>query len=230
MGSELSGLRGLRLLLRRHSMRIWAVVIAFALWFQVHGSGVGSVGIDAPLQVRGLDKALVVVNDLPETVRVTISGLQARINRLSDGDVRITIDASDIDKPGVIDRAISVQDVRLPAGMNIVKIQPDRVQLQVDRVVSRRLPVRAAIDIPEQWRVDRLTVEPAQVQVAGPEVWLDALSGLDTETLRPPLREGGFTMEARVVSPTGRAVRMVDAERKVKVSGVLSRVAAPPQD
>ncbi len=214
---------GLRLVLRRHSLRIWSVAIAFALWFQVHGSGMGSLGLDVPLQVQGLDKSLMIVNDLPETVRVTVAGLQARINHLTREDVRITIDAADITKPGVIDRAISIQDVHLPAGMNIEKIQPDRLQLQVDRVVSRLLPVRAVIDVPEQWRVAQLTVEPFQVRVTGPEVWLDALSGLESESLRPTLKEGPFEMEARVVSPTGRAVRMVDEGIKVRVKGVLVR-------
>jgi len=220
-------MRDLQRLLRRHSISLWAVVIAFVLWFQVHGSGVGAFAIDAPLQVRGLSKQLMIINDLPETVRITVKGLQARINHLSRDDVRIIIDASDVNKPGVMDRAINIQDVHLPAGMNIEKIRPDRLQLQIDRVVSRLLPVNAVLDIPEQWQVKQLTVEPLQVKVTGPEVWMDALSRLDTEGLRPPLKAGAFTMEARVVSPTGRAIRMVDEAVRVTVKGVLVQMAPP---
>ncbi|MDX8409007.1 MAG: hypothetical protein R8J84_03020 [Mariprofundales bacterium] len=219
-------MRNIRRLLRRHSIRLWAVVIAFALWFQVHGSGVGALGMDVALQVRGLPASMMVVNDLPDTVRVTIAGLQARLNHLGADDVHITLDASDITKPGVIDRAISIQDIHLPAGMNIEKIQPDRLQLQVDRVRMRLVPVRAVVDIPEQWRVSKLEITPFQVKVTGPEVWLDALAGVETETLRPPLKEGAFELETRVVSPTGKAIRMVDAEAGVKVRGVLQRVDA----
>lgn len=213
--------RHLHLLLRRHSMILWSIVIAFVLWFQVHGSGVGAFGIDVPLQVRGLSKQLMIINDLPESVRITVSGLQTRINHLGRDDVRIIINVSDISNPGVVDRAISIQDVHLPAGMNIEKIQPDRLQLQIDRVVSRLLPVKAIIDLPEQWQVSHLTVEPGQVKATGPEVWMDALSGLNTEGLRPPLKAGAFAMEARVVSPTGKAIRMVDKAVRVKVKGVL---------
>ncbi|MDX8413520.1 MAG: hypothetical protein R8J85_05475 [Mariprofundales bacterium] len=222
----MKAVRAMQLLLRRHSIILWAIVIAFVLWFQVHGSGIGAFAIDAPLQVRGLSKQLMIINDLPETVRITVKGLQARINHLSRDDVRIIIDASDVSKPGVMDRAINIQDVHLPAGMNIEKIRPDRLQLQVDRLVSRLLPVKAVIDLPEQWQAHQVTVEPLQVKVTGPEVWMDALAGLDTEELRPILKAGAFTIEARVVSPTGRAIRMVDEAVRVKVQGVLAPV--PP--
>ncbi len=221
-------MRGARRVLRRHSLRLWSLLIAFVLWFQVHGSGVGSLGIDAPLQVRGLHNQLMIVNDLPETVRVTVTGLQARINHLSRDDVRITIDASDINKPGVMERAISIQDVHLPAGMNIEKIQPDRLQLQVDRIVSRLLPVEAVIDLPEQWKVTGLKIDPPQVKVTGPEVWVDAISSLKSEGLRPPLKSGPFALKARVVSPTGKAIRMVNDGQRVTVTGVLVRAEPRP--
>ncbi|MDQ6963547.1 MAG: hypothetical protein Q9M13_01355 [Mariprofundales bacterium] len=216
--------RDFRLLLRRYSLGLWAVLIAFVLWFQVHGSGIGAFAIDAPLQVRGLSKQLMIINDLPETVRITVKGLQARINHLSRDDIRIIIDASDINNPGVMDRAINIQDVHLPAGMSIEKISPDRLQLQVDRLVARLLPVKAVVDLPEQWRVSQLKVVPLQVKVTGPEVWMDSISELDTAMVHPELKAGPFTMEVRVVSPTGRAIRMVDEAVRVQVTGVLTPV------
>jgi len=222
-------MRSLRLIFRRHSIRIWAVVIAFALWFQVHGSGVGAVGIDVALQVQGLSHNMMIVNDMPDRVRVTLSGLRARLDHLGKDDVHITLDVSNITKPGVVDRAISIQDIQLPAGMTVEKIQPDHLQLQVDRVRTRSVPVRAVVDIPEQWKVDHLVMDPVEVKVMGPEVWLDALSDVETETLRPALQAGPFTLDSRVVIPTGKAIHIINGEVKVKVSGVLTLNPATPQ-
>jgi len=41
-------------LFRRYNLHFWAVMIAIALWLQVHGQGEGSLSMDVPLQVQGL--------------------------------------------------------------------------------------------------------------------------------------------------------------------------------
>ena len=76
-------------LFRRFSLQFWAIAIAIALWLQVHGQGEGSLSMDVPLQIQGLPTEMVIVNDLPDHVRITINGLQTRLKDLREEDYPI---------------------------------------------------------------------------------------------------------------------------------------------
>ena len=213
-------------LMRKRWMQTLSVLIAIILWLQVHGQGEGSLSMDISLQVQGLPQDMVIVNDLPDHVRVTVSGLQARLNGLSPQEIRVPLDASNLNEPGVVERALKVGDIRLPAGLNIEKLQPDKVELQVDRVVTRSIHIQPRLVLPDGWRAMDVKADPADVQLAGPEIWLDALTSVSTTEIRMDVDVGPFEASAGIESPAGKAIRLVDAGVKVSVSGILVREAA----
>lgn len=207
---------------RSKALHLWAIGIALVLWLQVHGQGQGSLSMDIPLQVIGLPQDMVVVNDLPDTVRVTISGLQARLNELKPQDVHIPLDISGLEQPAVTERALNIADVRLPSGVSIEKIQPDRIELSVDRIVTREIAIQPRFDeLPAEWNVVDISVTPAAVRLSGPEIWLDALVVVETEQVKPLMQAGPFELKVRVESPTGKAIRLVDKKAEVSVRGLL---------
>ncbi len=215
-------------LFRRFSLQLWAVVIAVALWLQVHGQGEGSLSMDVPLQVQGLPAEMVIVNDLPDHVRITINGLQTRLKDLRQEDFTVPINASDITSPGVVERALQLSSVSLPVGLRIEKVQPDRLELQVDRVVTRSIPVREHFELPEGWHARNVTLEPKNVELTGPEVWLDALREVETSPIRPDLKPGAFETKTGVESPSSQAIRLVDSKVQIVVKAVLTQEPGAP--
>jgi YbbR domain-containing protein len=215
-------------LFRRFSLQLWAVVIAVALWLQVHGQGEGSLSMDVPLQVQGLPAEMVIVNNLPDHVRITINGLQTRLKDLRQEDLTVPINASDITSPGVVERALQLSSVSLPVGLYIEKVQPDRLKLQVDRVVTRSIPVRGHFELPEGWHARDVTLEPKNVELTGPEVWLDALREVETSPIRPDLTPGAFETKTGVESPSGKAIRLVDSKVQIVVKAILMREPGAP--
>jgi len=207
--------------LRASGLKLLAVLIAIVLWIQVHGQGVGSLSVDVPLQVQGLPSDMVIVNDLPDHVRITVSGLQARLSSLNRAEVRVPLDASGLKDPGVVERALKVSAIRLPPGLTVEKLQPDRLQLQVDRVIKRVIAVKPRLELDEGWTALNVQVVPATVTLSGPEVWLDALSNVETTAVRPDANPGPFEMKVSVESPTGKAIRLVDANARFTVRGRL---------
>ncbi len=216
-------------LLRASAMKLLAVLIAVVLWVQVHGQGVGSISMDVPLQVQGLPTNMVIVNDLPDHVRITVSGLQTRLASLDRASVHVPLDASDLREPGVVERALEVSAIRLPPGLTVEKVQPDRVQLQVDRVVRRVVPVRPKLELEPGWRALEVTVTPASATLTGPEVWLDALSDVSTAAVHPEAKPGPFEARVGVVTPAGKAIRLADPGAVFTVRGVLARQAEASQ-
>ncbi|MFQ5581273.1 MAG: YbbR-like domain-containing protein [Mariprofundaceae bacterium] len=208
--------------LRQIGLPFWSLAIAIILWLQVHGQGLGSLSMDVPLQVHGLSQNMMIVNDLPDHIRVTINGLQARLTALKPQDIHISLNASEITDPGVVERALKVSDIRLPVGLSIEKLQPDRIELQVDRVETRTVPVRVRLELPEGWQVKGVAVEPAEVSLSGPEIWLDALKEVETTPVRPELKIGLFEVKVGVESPTGKAIRLVNPKEEFTVRGMLA--------
>ncbi|MDX8390819.1 MAG: CdaR family protein [Mariprofundaceae bacterium] len=206
---------------KEQRLKIWALLIAVGLWFQVHGQGVGTFSVDIPLQVEGLASDMVIVNNLPENLRVTISGLQTRLRDLDTRTLRLPLDASGIDTPSIIERPITTDDLSLPAGMRIEKIQPDSIELQVDRIVRKEVTVQPHLEIPEGWQLIGIKISPAKVELIGPEVWLDSLAEIRTEQIRMDEKPGIFSVEVGVISPTGKAIRLVDPDMRFKINGLL---------
>jgi YbbR domain-containing protein len=208
-------------LIRASGLKLLAVIIAVVLWIQVHGQGLGSLNMEVALQVHGLPQDMLIINDLPDHVRLTVSGLQARLNSLASEEIHVPLDASDLHEPGVVERALNVAEIRLPAGLSIEKIQPDRLELQVDRVISRKIPVQAKLEVPEGWQAMNIVVEPGEAELKGPEVWLDALSHVETTAVRPEPKAGLFEVVVGVESPAGKAIQLVKAKARFKVRGLL---------
>ncbi len=207
--------------LRASGLKLLAVLIAIVLWVQVHGQGIGSLSMDVPLQVQGLPSDMVIVNDLPDHVRITLTGLQARLSGLEHADLRVPLDASGLKEPGVVERALKVSVIRLPVGLTIEKLQPDRLQLQVDRVIKREIAVKPRLELPEGWKAVDVRVTPAMAVLSGPEVWLDALSDVETTAVLPEAKVGPFEMKVGVESPTGKGIRLVGPNTKFTVRGRL---------
>lgn len=211
-------------LFRRYNLHFWAIMIAIALWLQVHGQGEGSLSMDVPLQVQGLPADMMIVNDFPEHVRVTIKGLQSRLKELRQQDLTVPLDVSDLTTPGVVERGMQLSSVVLPTGLRIEKVKPERLQLQVDRRVTRSIPVRAHFELPEGWQVTQVSIEPKQVKLTGPDVWLEALREVETTAIRPELKAGPIEAKTGVESPAGKSIRLADLKVGIVVRGVLERL------
>ena len=212
-------------LFRRYNLQFWALIIAIALWLQVHGQGEGSLSMDIPLQVQGLPADMVIVNDFPEHVRVTIKGLQSRLKDLRQQDLTMRLDVSDLTSPGVVERGLQLSSVTLPTGLRIEKVKPERLQLQVDRRATRSIPVRAHFELPEGWQVTHVSIAPKQVKLTGPDVWLEALREVKTTAIRPALKAGPIEARTGVETPAGKSIRLTGGKVEIVVRGILEHPA-----
>jgi len=221
-------MRRVSLILKPLVLYAWAVLIAVILWVQVHGDGEGSLSLDVALQVQGLPENMVIVNNLPNQVRLTVKGLQARLKVLQAGDIFVPLNARDLSKPGVIKRPLNPEDIRLPAGLVVESIQPDMVQLQVDRIVTRTVAVRPQFDLPQGWYVEAVSVEPVLARLQGPEVWLESLNTVETVPLRLELKLGAFKLKASIATPAGKAVHLEKSKAGFVVRGALFQDVVEP--
>lgn len=208
-------------LIHRLGLPFWSIVIAIVLWAQVHGQGMGSVRLDVALQVRDVPADMVIVNDLPDQVSITVSGLQALLNSLDTQALFVSVDASSLNMPGVIEQALDIEAIDLPAGLKVEKIQPDSVQLQVDHIVKRTINVQPIFDLPQGWKAEHVVITPSVIALSGPEVWISTMDEIETSALRLDLNQGLFDVETTVVPLTGKGIHALKKDVKIRVRGDL---------
>jgi hypothetical protein len=208
-------------LFKRFALPFWSVLIAIVLWLQVHGQGMGSLRMDVALQVRDVPVDMVIVNDLPDEVSITVSGLQTQLNALDAKNLFVTVDASGLNLPGVVEQALDVEAIDLPVGLKVEKIQPDSVQLQVDHVVKRTIEITPVFDLPQGWKAEHVLITPATADLSGPEVWLSTLNKIETTALRLDLAQGVFDVETELAPLSGKGIHLANKDLKIRVRGQL---------
>jgi len=208
-------------LFQRLALPFWSVLIAVILWLQVHGQGTGSLRMDVALQVRDVPTDMVIVNDLPDLVSITVTGLQAQLNSLDSNNLFVSVDASVLTMPGVLEQALDIDTIDLPVGLKVEKIQPDSVQLQVDHIVNRTVDITPVFDLPQGWESAHVVITPAVVDLSGPEVWLSTLNKIDTTAIRLDLAEGNFDIETEIVPLSGKGIHVLNKDLKIRVRGEL---------
>lgn len=118
-----------------------SVLVAVALWFTVNMRETYTVSVASPLAVVTLPQGQALRSLPTEDVRVQYQGDGWSLFRLSRTPPEIPIYA---DGPTVNLMSAATESARLPAGINVLSVQPQTVDLSLDEAITRRVPIRLA--------------------------------------------------------------------------------------
>jgi len=167
---------------RHFWLKAVAVGIATLLWFAVGGEKVVERSLSAPLELQNLPPSLEVVGDAPGTVVVRVRGSSAALGRLAAGDVTAVLDVATA-KPGRNYFHLAPDHVRVPFGVEVSYTGPSTLPLVFERQESKTVPVVPSVEGEPApgYAVERVSVEPDEVEVEGPESALRDLKQATTE-------------------------------------------------
>ncbi len=245
--AALMGRRWLReVLFEDWGLKLLALVITFGLWWAVTGQR-----SPAAVRLRHVQLFLVlpgdmeVSNDLREEVDVSLRGSQRTLAALKSGDVVVNFDASGL-QPGTHILRLTPQSVRLevPEGINpesvqIERIEPGSIRLQLERRIEREFDVSVAVAGQPAAGYELLGVQatPGRVRVRGPESHVNTLQTVQTDPVALDGRTTSFAVSQVVVDiPNSKVVPLetavdvqvqIDEARDMKtISGVVVQPAA----
>ncbi|MFO7692233.1 MAG: CdaR family protein [Vicinamibacterales bacterium] len=155
---------------RHFWLKAVAVGIATLLWVAVGGEKIVERSLLAPLELQNRPKMLEVVGEAPSTADVRVRGTSTALARLAPGDVTAVLDVATA-KPGPNFFHLAPDHVRAPFGVEVSYAGPATVQLVFERHVVKRVPVVAPVtgDPAPGYEKLRVAVEPAEVEIEGPE-------------------------------------------------------------
>jgi len=171
---------------RNPGLKLVSLLLAFFLWFSINVSERDAEGtIDVPLNVRSLASGLIVTNQPAKPVVVTLRGPRTILDGVDERRARMALDLSNA-TPGEMRVELNSDMIRpeLPRRLKVVRIEPARVKVRVERLARRRLPVRPELaGMPPLGYSPEATVTPAEVEVSGPAGKVEDLKEIKTEPI-----------------------------------------------
>lgn len=180
-----------------------ALMLAVALWWFVAGESKVQVGFIVPLEIRGVPPGLTITNKVERQVELRLAGPPSILGTLQQADVSAVIDLSS-SKQGKQVLHLDERSIKVPTGIKVQRIYPNVIEVSLERLEHRRVPVVARVVGGElRRRIAKVEVVPSSLEVeALPEEFsrIRSLSALVpspdegrevvVENVRVELREG----------------------------------------
>lgn len=215
---------------RLHESRKLTVAAAVCLlcmagvWFSFARGMETLVSVEVPLEYLNRDPRMQIMSTSVNSVRLHLSGSSALISSLRPYQVKAKLDLGKA-VSGMNIFALSEENIILPPGLWLNRIEPAEVQVALDMPVNKELPVQVdwVGTLPTGLLLESVTVTPAKITVVGAQRTLEEISTIYTEKVRlDDLAASGQLTAA--VTFDGASVRLVEAGRdRVEVRYTIRR-------
>jgi YbbR domain-containing protein len=163
-------------------LKLISLAFAVVLWFFVMGESRMEVNHIVAMEYKNLPEGLMIANEVPTSVALRISGPRALHANLSPEDISFSVDLEDL-AAGVTSFKRLDETLNIPSGLKITRISPSYVDVKLERVRERNVPVRIVLtgEPAPGFLVKSFKADPAKVAVSGAESELKGVSEVVTE-------------------------------------------------
>ncbi len=177
---------------------------------------------DVPIEFMKPDKKMNIIDASASRSRLLISGARPLVNSLTLDrmSIKISLDGTVVGKNKL---TITRQNVQLPPGIRLKNIEPDQVEVTLDTMAQKQVPVQADFSgkLPDGLIMTSIRVIPETVKITGGELALDNVSTVFTEKI--PLTElttSGVVNVGLVMTPA--TLRPDEKHEKVQIRYTIS--------
>ncbi len=191
-------------------LRVLAVSLAIGLWIFVNAGERGSVeSLTVPVSYASLPAGMVIVNNPPKEVKIEVTGPRTLLSLLDPERLTLKIDMRSI---AAGQSEFKIYPAMFNVGRNtaVTSISPDQLSLDIDRLVTRDVPVHLAVEnrVAPGYTISSVDINPPSVTVVGPSRYVSPLTFVSTE----PFDLKGLSSE------TNRSVEIVPPDPSLGLS------------
>jgi len=161
-----------------------SLALAALLWFAIAAKKTSEMGVSVPLELQNLPKELELTGDMVNAIEVRLRASPGVIQRLGPGEVSARLDlASAVEGERIIH--LTNDAIRVPFGIQVVKINPSMLTLNFERTQQKVVPVRPRlVGRPAKgYEVAEIASEPAEIRIAGPKGRVQEVESAFTEPI-----------------------------------------------
>ena len=200
-----------------------SLALAILLWFVIAGQKTAEVGMQVPLELRNFPKDLELTGEMVNAVQVRLRASPGIVQQLAPGEVAAQIDLGGVAEGERIVH-LSAGSIRVPFGVEVVKISPALLTLNFERTLQKVVPVRPRLTgrSAAGFEVAEVTSDPPEVRLAGPRSRVQEVESAFTE---PISVEGAETsvVEARSLGLEDPLLRILGSTRVTVTARVRPR-------
>lgn len=186
---------------------VGAYIVAISLWFIVNLSGSFNITINIPVEPGNVPENMALTEDLPEFVQVSVSGDGWQLLNLYNDPptVVINIEESEVNLFDQVRQRLSyLQEI------DVAKVQPLLLSVNMEPKISRRVPVRINTDLNFQPRfglVGEPTYSPDSITVTGAQSRIEDITEWEVQDT---LRLAGIREDISATLPLEDAIGVVE--------------------
>jgi uncharacterized protein (TIGR00159 family) len=166
-----------------------AAVISFLLvtsvWFSVSRGFYTMVSLEAPIEYMNLKPEMEIFDTSVNSVQLHLSGSGALIKSVGPEQVQVKIDMNNA-VPGDNTFSITSENIVLPPGVFLKKVDPSFIEASLDIPITKMLPVQVdwVGSLPPDVLLTKAKLKPETVQIIGPGLKLREISTLFTQKVK----------------------------------------------
>ena len=181
-----------------------ALALAVILWAFTNFELDVERDVRLPLHLSGLPEDLIIVNNAPENVDLSLRGSRNLLSSFAFSNKSIPVDLQKTER-GVlkIDLKRSASKI-VPRGIDIVAARPSKLSLNIDRLVTKKFEVKPVLGEPDSgYKISKkIKVVPQFVKVRGPALQLAKLETIETAKIKLEGEKAEFTAPAQLQLPS----------------------------
>jgi len=151
-------------------LKVASLALAIGVWFMVRGEDRPVEIVSVPLEIRNLPDDLAIVGDLIDSVNVKVRAPEIVLKTMQPDRITARLDLVHLEAGDHLVR-LKPEEVRIPPGADVVKINPEYVALRLEKKLSREIPVtpRVVGEPAAGYVMGGVKVQPDHVKVEGSE-------------------------------------------------------------
>ena len=201
-------------------LKLVSFAFALGIWIFVNkGQKAAERAVEVPVELRNIPSDVVVVNPGPGRVEIRLAGTPALLSAMDRDRLKVVLDL-DRARPGISTFRLGPDFFDPPRGVRIRRISPSVIDLRLEAIIERSLPVtvRFGGKLSFGYKVGSVKVTPETIKIRGPATEVEGMISVDTQPFDlQDLKEEKLTRQLSLAGP-GKLLSISHDRVKVSVS------------
>ncbi len=200
-------------------LKLVSFAFALGIWIFVNkGQKAAERAVEVPVELRNIPSDVMVVNPGPGRVEIRLAGTPALLSAMDRDRLKVVLDL-DRARPGISTFRLGPDFFDPPRGVRIRRISPSVIDLRLEAIIERSLPVtvRFGGKLSFGYKVGSVKVTPETIKVRGPANEVEGMTSVDTQPFDLQDLKEELTRELRLAGP-GKLLTISRDRVKVSVS------------
>ncbi len=181
-----------------------ALTLAVLLWVFTNFDLDVEKDIRIPLHLSGLPEELIIVNNAPENVDLSLRGPRNLLSSFAFSNKSIPVDLQKMER-GIIKIDLKRAAAQMvPRGIDIVAARPSKLSLNIDTLATRKFKVKPVLgELDSGYEISKkIKIVPESVEVKGPASQLARLETIETAKIKLEGEKAEFTAPVQLQLPS----------------------------